>query len=88
MLKKQIALFIIEIDVNKLIIANDALNTKILDLTPCLEKFTQGQKNLNLLLGSQICMYDRVKIGYKTLQKYLCKSISFHDTKIHMYIMY
>ena len=42
MLKKQIALFIIEIDVNKLIIANNALNTKILDLTPYLEKFTQG----------------------------------------------
>ena len=73
-LKKQIASFVIEIDeskrhVNKLIIENDACNEKILDLTICLEKFTQGQKSLNLLLGSQRCMYDRVGIGYILLKK-------------------
>ena len=49
MLKKQIALFIIEIDeskkhVDKLTIENDALNAKMLDLTLYLDKFTQGKK--------------------------------------------
>ena len=47
---------------------NDELNATILDLT-CLEKFTKGQKNLDLLLGSQRCVYDRAGIGYNTSTK-------------------
>ena len=48
---------------------NDELNATILDLTTCLEKFTKGQKNLDLLLGSQRCVYDRAGIGYNTSTK-------------------
>ena len=40
-----------------------------MDLTTCLEKFTKGQKNLELLLGSQRCVYDRAGIGYNTTTK-------------------
>ena len=40
-----------------------------MDLTTCLEKFTKGQKNLDLLLGSQRCVYDRAGIGYNTATK-------------------
>ena len=74
MLRKQIASFMIKIDesnkhVNKLKIENDKLNSKILDLFICLEKFTKGKKNLNLLLGSQRCIYDHARIGYNPLIK-------------------
>ena len=50
-------------------IENNKLNAKILDLTLCLEKFTKGQKNLNLLLGSQRCIYGCAGIGYNPLKK-------------------
>ena len=73
-LRTQVTSFISEIDdskkhVDKLKIKNAKLNFKILDLTTCLEKFTKGEKNLNLLLGSQICVYNRAGIGYNPLVK-------------------
>ena len=57
MLRKQIIALTSEIDksnkhVNKLTAKNNELNDKVLDLTKCLEKFTKGQKDLDLLLGS------------------------------------
>ena len=47
----------------------EVLNNKLLNLTVCLEKFTKGQKGLDLLLGSQKCVYDRAGIGYNPLAK-------------------
>ena len=53
----------------KIKIENNSLNAKFLDLTSCLEKITQGQKNLNLLLWSQKYVYDKVGFGYNILKK-------------------
>ena len=41
----------------------------ILYLTTCLENFTKYQKSLDLLLGSQMCVYDLSEIGYNPLVK-------------------
>ena len=73
MLRKQVTSLTIEIDnskkhVNKLTIKNDDLNAEILDLTTCLEKFTKGKKNLDLLPRSQMCVYDHAGIGYNILK--------------------
>ena len=73
-LRKQVHLLTIDIDnskkhANELTIKNNELIAKILDLTICLEKFTKGQKNLDLLLGSQRCVYDRARIWYNTSKK-------------------
>ena len=73
MLRKLITSFNMEINelkphANKQKLENDDLN-RAKDLTSCLEKFTQGQKNLNLLLRSQMCVYDRVGLGYNPLKK-------------------
>ena len=35
----------------------------------CLEKFTEGQRNLDLLLGSRRCVYDHAGSGYNPLVK-------------------
>ena len=61
-LRKQVVSLTNEIELSKkhvdeLTTKNNELNAKILDLTTCLIKFTKGQKNLNLLLGSQKCVY-------------------------------
>ena len=74
MLRKQVSSLDIEIDntkkhVNELEFKNNELNAKILDLPIWLENFTKGQKNLNLLLGSQRCVYDHARIGYNTSTK-------------------
>ena len=74
MLKKQTSSLIIEVNESKkyddkLKVKNDNLDAKILDLTICLKKFIKGQKSLNLLLGSQKCVYDRVGIGYNSSKK-------------------
>ena len=68
MLRKQLALLIIEIETskknaNELANKNNELNSKIWDLTKYLEKFAKGQKNLDLLLGSQKCVFDRAGFG-------------------------
>ena len=55
--------------VDKFKVKNDKLNAKILDLTICLEKFTKGKKNLNLLIGSHRYVYDRAGIGYYPSKK-------------------
>ena len=72
--KKQVASLTNEIDnsnkyVNELINKNNELNVKILDLTTCLKKFTKGQKNLDLLLGSQRCVYYRAELEFNPLAK-------------------
>ena len=74
MLKKIVSPLNIEINelkshANKQKLENDDLNNKAKDLTSCLEKFTQGQKNLNLFLGSQRCVYDRARLRYNPLKK-------------------
>ena len=86
MLRKQIASLSIEIETlkkhaNELTSKNIELNDTILDLTKCLEKFTKGQKNLDLLLGSQRCVYDRAGIGHNTSTKQkLYKNIFVEST--------
>ncbi len=47
-----------------LISENEKLKLEVKDLTSCLEKFVNGKKNLNMLLGSQRWMYDKAGIGY------------------------
>ena len=74
MLRKQVASSSIELEnskkhANELTSKNNELNVRILDLTKCLEKFTKGQKGLDLLLGSQRCVYDRAVLGYNLLAK-------------------
>ena len=49
-------------------IDHDDLNDRTNDLTSCLQKFIQGQKNLNLLIESQRCIYDRSVLGYNPLK--------------------
>ena len=68
MLRKQIISLTNEHE-NELITKNNELKDKIFDLTKFLEKFTKGQKNLDLLLGSQRCVYDRAGLGYNPLAK-------------------
>ena len=74
MLRKQVTALINEIEnsnkhVNELNAKNNELNNKVLDLTKCLKKFTKEQKNLDLLIGSQRCVYDRAGLRYNLLDK-------------------
>ena len=48
---------------------NTSLNTKILDLTEIVHKFTNGKKNFDLMLGGQKCVFDKGGIGYKPFLK-------------------
>ena len=69
MLRKQVASLTVEIKkskkhVDEVTIKNNKLNAKVLDLSKCLEKFTKGQKGLDLLLGSQRCVHDRAGLRY------------------------
>ena len=67
MLRKYVASLTNEIEqskkhVDELTTKNNELSAKILDLTTCLKNLTKGQKNLDLLLGSQTCVYDHLGI--------------------------
>jgi chromosome segregation ATPase len=51
-------------DSNLLINENKELKFKVENLTKILTNFTNGKKNLNNLLGSQRCVFDKAGIGY------------------------
>jgi chromosome segregation ATPase len=51
-------------DSNLLVNENKELKFKIEDLTKIVTNFTNGKKNLDNLLGSQRCVFDKVSIGY------------------------
>ena len=52
---------------------NSALKKKNIDLHSIVTKFTLGEKNFKMLLGSQRCVFDKGGLGYKPYikQKYL-----------------
>ena len=43
---------------------NDDLRKQVEDLTKTLVKFTLGEQNLNMLLGKQRCIFDKVGLGF------------------------
>jgi hypothetical protein len=51
-------------DSNFLINENKELKLKVENLTKILANFTNGKKNLDNLLGSQRCVFDKAGIGY------------------------
>ena len=51
-------------DSNLLVNENKELKFKIEDLTKIVTNFTNGKKNLDNLLGSQRCVFDKASIGY------------------------
>jgi hypothetical protein len=51
-------------DSNLLLYENKELKLKIEDLTKILTNFTNRKKNLDNLLGSQRCVFDKAGIGY------------------------
>ena len=51
-------------DSNLLLNENKELKFKIEDLTKIVTNFTNGKKNLDNLLGSQRCLFDKTDIGY------------------------
>jgi chromosome segregation ATPase len=56
-------------DSNPLLNENKRLKLKIEDLTKTVTNLTNGKKNLNKLLGSQRCVFDKAGIGYNTKVK-------------------
>ena len=60
-----------------LIVESENLKTKVETLTNDLAKFTQGKKNLDILLGSQKCCFNKSGIGYD----------SFDDQKSYSYMI-
>ena len=66
-------------DSNLLVNENKKLKLKVKNLNKIVTNFTNGKKNLNNLLGSQRCIFDKAGIGYnpkikgKTLSKILYK---------------
>jgi hypothetical protein len=60
---------------NLLINENKELKLKVENLTKILTNFTNGKKNLDNLLGSQRCVFDKAGIGYnpKIKEKYYQK---------------
>ena len=51
-------------DSNLLLNKNKRSKLKIEDLTKIVTNLTNGKKNLNKLLDSQRCVFDKVGIGY------------------------
>jgi hypothetical protein len=51
-------------DSNLLVNENKELKLKVENLTKILTNFTNGKKNLDNLLGSQRCVFDKAGIGY------------------------
>jgi hypothetical protein len=60
-----------------LIVENDTLKRKVDLLTNDLARFTQGKKNLDILLGSQRCCFNKSGLGYD----------SFNDQKLYSYMI-
>jgi hypothetical protein len=66
-LKKHVASLTKELEDLK--IKNKALKETNEDLCKTISKFTQGEENLNKLLGAQKCVFDKAGIGYRPFQK-------------------
>ena len=65
---------------------NVELNKKIIDMHAIITKFTLGEKNFKMLLGSQRCVFDKGGLGYKPhiKQKYL-KNYFVKKSTSHMH---
>ena len=63
-------------------VENDSLKRQVESLNSTLSKFVKGKETLDVILGSQRCVYDKAGIGYdpdnnqKTYQKFFRKPIS------------
>ncbi|XP_058222936.1 uncharacterized protein LOC131332656 [Rhododendron vialii] len=54
---------------NNLRLENDVLKNEVEDLKTSLSKFVQGKENLDMLLGKQRCVFDKVGIGFNPTKK-------------------
>ena len=48
---------------------NESLKKKFMDLNNIVTKFTLGEKNLNILLESQRCLFNKEGLGYRPYKK-------------------
>ena len=64
------------------------LKNNVDDLTKTLENFVKGRNNLNMLLGNQICVFDKAGIGYDPIKKQKNLNTIFEKAPlmIHSYI--
>ena len=72
----------------------EAFKAKVDDLTKSLEKFTNGKKNLDTLLGNQILGPNKEGIGYEKIasknffQKPLCKKVYAKQASHHLFLLW